>query len=131
MPFHASRHTAATLMLTAGVSPRVASERLGHSTVAMTLDRYSHVTSGLRNEAAIAVEDTLRQAAASADRLSDRLSNPWNMGWSAASRLRIKADLARLVGKGRFELPTSRSRTVHSNLAELLPEAAGFYHPPL
>ena len=30
----------------------------------------------------------------------------------------------RLVGKGRFELPTSRSRTVHSNLAELLPEAA-------
>jgi hypothetical protein len=27
-----------------------------------------------------------------------------------------------MVGKGRFELPTSRSRTVHSNLAELLPE---------
>ena len=71
MPFHASRHTAATLMLSAGVSPRVASERLDHSTVAMTLDRYSHVTSGLRNEAAIAVEGTLRQAAAGADRLSN------------------------------------------------------------
>lgn len=79
MPSHATRHTAATLMLSAGVSPRVASERLGHSTVAMTLDRYSHVTSGLRNEAAIAVEDTLRQAAAGAplgvDRLSNRLSS--------------------------------------------------------
>lgn len=86
------------------MSPRVASERLGHSTVAMTLDRYSHVTSGLRNEAALAVEDTLRQAAVGADRLSDRLSNPWEKRFSAASRIRIKADVRQLVGKGRFEL---------------------------
>lgn len=34
-------------------------------------------------------------------------------------------DIATMVGKGRFELPTSRSRTVHSNLAELLPEKRG------
>src|SRR5579884_1258853 len=34
-----------------------------------------------------------------------------------------------MVGKGRFELPTSRSRTVHSNLAELLPERPGMIPP--
>lgn len=66
MPFHATWHNAATLILSAGVSPRVASERLGHSTVAMTLDRYRHVTSDLRHEGAVAVEDTLRRAAAGA-----------------------------------------------------------------
>lgn len=59
VPFHATRHTAATLMLGAGVSPRVASERLGHATVAMTLDRYSHVSEGLRRGAAEAVQSLL------------------------------------------------------------------------
>jgi integrase len=56
VPFHATRHTAATLMLGAGVSPRVASERLGHATVAMTLDRYSHISESLRRGAAEAVQ---------------------------------------------------------------------------
>ena len=41
--FHDLRHTAATLMLTAGVNPKVVSEMLGHTSVAITLDRYSHV----------------------------------------------------------------------------------------
>lgn len=40
--FHDLRHTAATLMLTAGVNPKVVSEMLGHTSVAITLDRYSH-----------------------------------------------------------------------------------------
>ncbi len=42
VPFHARRHTAATLLLTQGVHPKVVQERLGHATIAMTLDIYSH-----------------------------------------------------------------------------------------
>lgn len=38
-----SRHTHATLMLTAGVNPKVVSERLGHTNIGITLDTYSHV----------------------------------------------------------------------------------------
>ena len=41
--FHDARHTAATLMLSAGMNPKVVSERLGHATIAITLDTYSHV----------------------------------------------------------------------------------------
>lgn len=41
---HGFRHTHATLLLEAGVNPKVISERLGHSTIQITLDLYSHVT---------------------------------------------------------------------------------------
>ena len=41
--FHDLRHTHATLLLSLGINPKVISERLGHSTVAFTLDTYSHV----------------------------------------------------------------------------------------
>ncbi|MFC1928714.1 tyrosine-type recombinase/integrase [Chloroflexota bacterium] len=40
---HDLRHTHATLMLKSGVHPKIVSERLGHSTVAFTLDTYSHM----------------------------------------------------------------------------------------
>jgi integrase len=73
-PFHATRHTAATLMLGAGVSPRVAAERLGHATVAMTLDRYSHVSDSLRRDAARAVRGLL-EGPDGTDRVSNRVSN--------------------------------------------------------
>lgn len=49
---HDLRHTWATLALTAGVHPRVAQERMGHSTVGITLGTYSHVTEGLQDQAA-------------------------------------------------------------------------------
>ena len=42
------RHTCATLLLAAGENPKVMSERLGHSTVAFTLDRYGHVLPGMQ-----------------------------------------------------------------------------------
>lgn len=45
------RHTCATLLLAAGENPRVVSERLGHSTVAFTLDRYAHVLPGMQQAA--------------------------------------------------------------------------------
>lgn len=50
--FHDLRHSAATIMLGMGEHPRVVQERLGHATVAVTLDIYSHVTQTLQEEAA-------------------------------------------------------------------------------
>ena len=50
--FHDLRHTHATLMLKAGIHPKIVSERLGHSSVSITLDRYSHVVPGLQEAAA-------------------------------------------------------------------------------
>jgi integrase len=49
---HDLRHTHATLLLAEGVNPRVVQERLGHSTVTMTLGLYSHVLPNLQREAA-------------------------------------------------------------------------------
>jgi integrase len=50
--FHDLRHSAATLLLSRGVHPKIASEMLGHATVAFTLDVYSHVTETMQREAA-------------------------------------------------------------------------------
>ncbi len=50
--FHDLRHTHATLLLAAGVHPKVVQERLGHSQIALTLDTYSHVIPSLQTEAA-------------------------------------------------------------------------------
>jgi integrase len=41
--FHDLRHTCATLLLTKGVHPNIVSENLGHFSIAITLDTYSHV----------------------------------------------------------------------------------------
>jgi integrase len=46
------RHTHATLLLAAGVPIKVVSERLGHATIAMTLDVYAHVLPAMDREAA-------------------------------------------------------------------------------
>ena len=57
--FHDLRHTAATLMLKAGVHPKVVSERLGHATIAITLDTYSHVLPDIQRDAAEAMDRLL------------------------------------------------------------------------
>lgn len=49
---HDARHTHASLMLKQGVHPKVVQERLGHSSIAITLDTYSHVAPGLQQAAA-------------------------------------------------------------------------------
>ena len=46
-------------MLAAGVHPKIASEAMGHSTVSITLDIYSHVTPGLQEAAAEQLESLL------------------------------------------------------------------------
>jgi integrase len=59
--FHDLRHTHATLALRARVHPKIVSERLGHSTVAITLDIYSHCIPSLQREAAEAIGALLPQ----------------------------------------------------------------------
>lgn len=46
------RHTHATLLLIAGTHPKIVSERLGHATVTLTLDTYSHVLPGMQSDSA-------------------------------------------------------------------------------
>ena len=53
------RHTCATLLLAAGENPKVVSERLGHTKVAFTLDRYGHVLPGMQEKAADRLEQIL------------------------------------------------------------------------
>jgi integrase len=60
--FHDLRHAHATHLLGAGVHPKVASERLGHSKVGITLDLYSHVLPGMQEEAAARVDEVMRAA---------------------------------------------------------------------
>ena len=49
---HDARHTHASLMLKQGIHPKIVQERLGHSTISITLDTYSHVAPGLQEAAA-------------------------------------------------------------------------------
>jgi integrase len=49
---HDARHTHATLMLKQGIHPKIVQERLGHSSIQITLDTYSHVAPGLQQAAA-------------------------------------------------------------------------------
>jgi integrase len=49
---HDLRHTHATLALQAGIHPKVVSERLGHATISITLDTYSHAIPAMQEEAA-------------------------------------------------------------------------------
>ena len=58
--FHDLRHTHATQLLMAGVHPRIAQERLGHSTVALTLDLYSHVTATMQEDSAAKIDAAFR-----------------------------------------------------------------------
>jgi integrase len=61
---HDLRHTYATIALRAGVHPAIVSERLGHSSIAVTIDLYSHAVPGLQSEAAGVVGDLILGAAA-------------------------------------------------------------------
>ena len=49
---HDLRHTHATLALEAGIHPKVVQERLGHATIAITLDTYSHAIPAMQEDAA-------------------------------------------------------------------------------
>jgi integrase len=58
--FHDLRHTCATLLLSKDVNPKVVSEMLGHATIAITLDIYSHLLPDMQEKAAKALEEALQ-----------------------------------------------------------------------
>jgi integrase len=60
--FHDLRHAHATHLLASGVHPKIASERLGHSKVGITLDLYSHVMPGMQDDAVAKLDAALKAA---------------------------------------------------------------------
>lgn len=60
--FHDLRHSHATQLLAEGIHPKIAQERLGHSTITTTLDLYSHVTDTMQNDAAEKLDTAFRSA---------------------------------------------------------------------
>lgn len=57
--FHDARHTHASLLLRQGIHPKIVQERLGHSSIAITLDTYSHVAPGLQEAAALKFDEAV------------------------------------------------------------------------
>jgi integrase len=57
--FHDLRHTCATLLLSKGTHPKFVQELLGHATIAITLDTYSHVMPSMGDQTARAMQDAL------------------------------------------------------------------------
>ena len=72
---HDLRHTHASLLLQAGVHPKVVQERLGHSSIRVTLDTYSHVMGGLQEVAAQRFDDFL-SAKGCRENVGKMLANP-------------------------------------------------------
>ena len=60
--FHDLRHSHATQLLADGVHPKIASERLGHASVGITLDLYSHVTDTMQGDAALRLDTAMQLA---------------------------------------------------------------------
>jgi integrase len=60
--FHDLRHSHATQLLSEGIHPKIAQERLGHSSIKTTLDLYSHVTDTMQGEAASKLDSAFRSA---------------------------------------------------------------------
>lgn len=54
--FHGLRHTHATLLLRQGVNPKIVQERLGHSSIKVTMDTYSHVLPDMQRQAVDALQ---------------------------------------------------------------------------
>ena len=57
--FHDLRHTFASLMLLKGAAPKVISEALGHSSVAFTMDVYSHIIPGMQEDAMVKLNSVI------------------------------------------------------------------------
>jgi hypothetical protein len=102
--FHDLRHTCATLLLlTKGVHPKTVSEVLGHSSVSITLDTYSHVSPGLGEVAARAMEDVLSRRFRLKRRIftSHVMTNMNGIAGATINSVFPKPHLSRLVQNGR------------------------------
>ena len=69
---HELRHTSATLLLLAGIPAKVVSEKLGHASIAITLDTYSHVLPDMQDEATSRMSEILKNALASSHEATTR-----------------------------------------------------------
>ncbi len=76
LTLHGLRHTWATLALEQGIHPRVVQERLGHSTIAITLGTYSHVSPTLHAEAAQLIADLVFEITRSRERTTGATGPP-------------------------------------------------------
>jgi len=65
---HDLRHSMASYMLRKGIHPKIVQERLGHSSIAITLDIYSHVVPGLQEAAANSLDDLISNDESRLDR---------------------------------------------------------------
>ena len=61
MRFHDLRHSAATILLAAGVHPKVVQERMGHGSIVMTMNIYSHVLPSMQEGAADKIDDIFKE----------------------------------------------------------------------
>jgi integrase len=59
---HDLRHGHATHLLVSGVHPKVVQERLGHASITLTLDTYSHVMPSMQDDAAATIDGAMRKA---------------------------------------------------------------------
>ena len=57
------RHSAATILLALGENPKIVQERLGHSSITLTMDTYSHVLEGMQQQATLRLAEALGSAA--------------------------------------------------------------------
>ncbi|UCG84561.1 MAG: tyrosine-type recombinase/integrase [Dehalococcoidia bacterium] len=64
---HDLRHTHATLMLKQNIHPKIVQDRLGHATISITLDTYSHVLPGLQEAAALKFDEGFNVALSEAE----------------------------------------------------------------
>jgi integrase len=107
---HDLRHTHATLMLKAGVHPKIVSERLGHANIGITLDTYSHVLPGLQEA-----------AAEKFDRLLDEEANSGNQGSDVSKMLANQA-------RNGAELLKNESERCGSRTHDALIKSQVLYH---
>src|SRR5258707_7738245 len=69
--FHDLRHSAATLLLSLGVHPKVVQELLGHTQISMTMDVYSHVLPGMQQDAMSKLDAALIKQESNQDQEED------------------------------------------------------------
>lgn len=59
--FHELRHTSASILIHKGINPKAVSQRLGHASVDITMEIYSHTFDETKKESAIAFDDVLKR----------------------------------------------------------------------
>ena len=92
--FHDLRHTFASLMLLRGAKPKVISEALGHSSVAFTMDVYSHIIEGMQEDAMALLDEVLPAGINGAGKNNANLTPIADIILSENDKLATKASVA-------------------------------------